>query len=282
MASPDASSLTLEQRFEVARNAERVAREHLPPLDETHGEYRLRFALDDPDRERVFRLRYEVFALELGEALEGAHAIELDRDPFDAQCHHLMVEDRSTGEVVGTYRLQVLEIAREGLGFYSAGEFDLSTLDPRVIADSVELGRACVAREHRNKAVLFLLWRGLGSYLLWNHKQHYFGCSSLTSRDPREGLALYADLERDGKLSRRYRVDPLPGFRCDGAPLGRPVEIPKLFGIYLRHGAEVLGPPAIDREFGTIDFLTLLDIEKMGRRLFTFFTLGLPRRSDKR
>ena len=46
--------------------------------------------------------------------------------------------------------------------------------------------------------------------------------------------------------------------------------------------AHLLGPPAIDREFGTIDFLTLLDIEKMGRRLFTFFTLGLPRRSDKR
>lgn len=282
MASPDETSLSLEQRFVVARSAERVAREHLPPLDETHGEYRLRFALDDHDRQRIFRLRYEVFALELGEALAGAHAIELDRDPFDAQCHHLMVEDRATGEVVGTYRLQVLEIAREGLGFYSAGEFDLSTLEASVIEDSVELGRACVARDHRNKAVLFLLWRGLGSYLLWNHKQHFFGCSSLTSRDPREGLALHRDLTRDGKLSRRFAVSPLPGFECLGRPLDRAIELPKLFAIYLRHGAEVLGPPAIDREFGTIDFLTLLDIDKMGRRLFKFFTLGLPRRSEAR
>jgi len=41
------------------------------------------------------------------------------------------------------------------------------------------------------------------------------------------------------------------------------VSIPKLFGIYLRFGARVCGPPAIDRLFKTIDFFVLFDIQEM-------------------
>jgi putative hemolysin len=39
------------------------------------------------------------------------------------------------------------------------------------------------------------------------------------------------------------------------------VKIPRLLSAYLALGARVCGPPAIDREFRTIDFLTWLDIE---------------------
>ena len=35
-----------------------------------------------------------------------------------------------------------------------------------------------------------------------------------------------------------------------------------------RHGAKVLGPPAIDQEFGTIDFLTYVEIGPRHERLF--------------
>lgn len=40
-------------------------------------------------------------------------------------------------------------------------------------------------------------------------------------------------------------------------------EPPKLLRAYLTVGARICGAPAIDREFKTIDFLTLLDLEKM-------------------
>jgi putative hemolysin len=36
-----------------------------------------------------------------------------------------------------------------------------------------------------------------------------------------------------------------------------------LLRAYLAIGAKICGPPAIDREFGTIDFLTLLDLHKL-------------------
>ena len=38
-------------------------------------------------------------------------------------------------------------------------------------------------------------------------------------------------------------------------------KVPKLLKTYLAIGARICGPPAWDREFGTIDFLTLLDLK---------------------
>ena len=39
------------------------------------------------------------------------------------------------------------------------------------------------------------------------------------------------------------------------------VKIPRLLKTYLAIGARIAAPPAWDREFGTIDFLTLLDLK---------------------
>jgi len=41
------------------------------------------------------------------------------------------------------------------------------------------------------------------------------------------------------------------------------VKIPKLLRAYLALGAKICGPPALDRQFKTIDFLTLLDLETL-------------------
>jgi putative hemolysin len=38
---------------------------------------------------------------------------------------------------------------------------------------------------------------------------------------------------------------------------------PKLLRTYLAIGAKICGPPAIDREFRTIDFLTFLDLHAL-------------------
>jgi len=39
------------------------------------------------------------------------------------------------------------------------------------------------------------------------------------------------------------------------------VKVPRLLKTYLAIGARIAAPPAWDREFGTIDFLTLLDLK---------------------
>ena len=263
----------------LSRSAGRRRRDPAPRLDELHGRYRLRFARGADDVAAVQALRFEVFNLELGEGLDDSYATRLDREPFDDVCQHVIVADTETDRVVGTYRLQTREIAEAGHGWYAATEFDVDALSP-ILGRSVEAGRACVAKAHRHRSVLHLLWRGLAAYAVWHGKRVFFGCSSLTSQDEAFGLAADLWFERQGYRHATLRAPALASHACraaepsnDAVAAFRP---PKLFATYLRHGAEVVSEPAIDRFFGTIDFLTAVDLLRVDKRLLTSITRGLP------
>lgn len=231
-----------------------------------HGPYRLRLATTEPEILAALRLRFLVFNLELGEGLESAYATGYDTDPFDNVCDHLIVEHLASGQVVGTYRLQTGKMAVGNLGFYSAREFDFAPY--RGLNDYfVELGRACVHRDHRSSDVLYLLWQGIAQYALSSRARYLIGCSSLTSQDVAHGTAVYDDL-RDYVVEAHLRTIPQPGFAMPLARTGNASpKIPKLLRTYLAIGARICGPPAIDREFKTIDFLTLLDLETLHPRI---------------
>lgn len=224
--------------------------------------YRLRMAQTAEDVRSAQTLRFLVFNLELNEGLEQSYSTLRDEDPFDAVCDHLLVEDKASGEVVGTYRLQSGASAARNRGFYSEQEFDFTPFRP-VQHQIVELGRACVHSEHRNLPVLALLWQGVAQYGRRHGTRYFVGCSSLTSQDPAEGAAAYHELRRDHLVEPAFRTEPLPAFRCSlDFPAANPPKIPKLLRAYLSFGAKICGAPAIDREFGTIDFLTVVDMEQ--------------------
>ena len=256
-----------------------IADELLPEGEIREGRYDARFARSPEELDAIQKLRFEVFNLELGEGLEASFETRRDRDEFDPFCHHLMVNDLRSGEVVGTYRMQTSAMAAAGRGFYSSTLFDLGRLPGAVARDAVELGRACIALEHRNTQVLFLLWKGLARYMASSQRRYLFGCCSLTSQDPALGRAVMRFLAERGHLHPELRVSPQPGFGCSPANPGapepvpeQPIKLPKLFRIYLRHGAKVCGPPAIDRQFKTIDYLVVFDVATMSERQFrTFF-----------
>jgi putative hemolysin len=129
-----------------------------------------------------------------------------------------------------------------------------------------------VAREHRNGRVLHLLWRGLAAYLTWNRKSVLFGCCSLTSQDPALGVSVHRHLEDTGAVHSTLAVRPVPGLECAGAPIPLPPpHVPALFRSYLHLGAKVLGPPAIDRQFKTIDWLVILDVRRFEPATFRAF-----------
>ncbi len=247
----------------------------LPDSEVAAGRYVVRFARSVDDLDAIQRLRFEIFNLELGEGLDSAFQTGRDEDDLDPHFHHLLIACADTGDVVGTYRLQTAEMAERRAGFYSAGEFDLKLLPREYLAQAVEVGRACVARGHRNGRVLNLLWRGLALYLLWNRKRYLFGCCSLTSQDAALGLATMHQLHRDGHVHPTLLAPPLPGLGCDDADPAAvavaPVHIPPLFASYLSLGAKVFGPPAIDRAFKTIDFLVSLDVQSLDAHSYKFF-----------
>ena len=54
-------------------------------------------------------------------------------------------------------------MAAVNAGFYSAQEFDFNPFC-KLGEEVIELGRACVHRDHRSTDVLYLLWRGIAQY----------------------------------------------------------------------------------------------------------------------
>lgn len=234
------------------------------PIEITGGRYVVRLAATIAEIDAALKLRFEVFNLELGEGLDSSFRTGRDRDEFDGSCDHLIVTDQTTGNVVGTYRLRTIEMAKHAGGFYSASEFDLNYLPQEVLNQALELGRACIAQSHRNRQVLFLLWKGLAQYVQARRKRFLFGCCSLTSQEPADGNELWAQLIDGGHMHPTFFIPTRDGSECPSVPRGSSeVEIPKLFRIYLSVGAKVCSPPAIDRVFKTIDFLVLFDIDAM-------------------
>ena len=94
---------------------------------------------------------------------QSSYQTGLDQDHFDLFCDHLIVEDRTRREVVGTYRMQSGKTAVRKFGYYSEQEFDFSPYEP-IRSQVLELGRASIDREHRTGEVLTLLWRGIAQY----------------------------------------------------------------------------------------------------------------------
>lgn len=238
-----------------------------PRIHAEVGRYRLRLAESVADRDAVCRLRFKVFNIELGKGLEASYETGLDTDQFDLFCEHLLVEDKVDHRIVGTYRMQSGMTAREKLGYYSEQEFDLSPYE-HLRGEILELGRASIDREHRTPEVLTLLWRGIAQYATDMQLRYLIGCSSLNSVDPREGWQMYRQLG-NARVSDELNTVPMPGFECpdgDSAVEAGPdgdaeaVKVPKLLRTYLAIGARICSAPAWDREFGTIDFLTLMDL----------------------
>jgi len=226
--------------------------------------YTLRLARDTADIQDAQRLRFEVFNLELNEGLDTAYLNGLDADRFDDCCDHLLVEDARTGAVVGTYRLQTGQLAAAHHGYYSAQEFDFTPFEP-IRCETVELGRACVHKDHRKLSVLNLLWRGIATYAIERKARYLIGCSSLTSQDAVAGAAMYEALRPDHLVEEAFRTEPVGDYRIaiDHPGGVTAPSIPKLLRAYLSLGARICGPPALDREFKTIDFLTLLDLHAL-------------------
>jgi putative hemolysin len=229
------------------------------------GSYAARLADTNADRDAVLRLRYEVFNLELNEGLDCSHATGRDADEFDSVCDHLLIEHLETGRVVGTYRLQTGNAAQCGLGYYSEREFDFSPYEA-LRSRMVELGRACIHRDHRSFDALTTLWKGVAHYATAHGARYLIGCSSLTSQDATLGAAMYRRLAQH-EAEPALRTRPTPRYAFSIADIGAhdvsSLRPPKLLRAYLTLGARTCGPPAIDREFKTIDFLTLLDLRQL-------------------
>jgi len=246
-----------------------------PPQPAAPTRYRVSLARDEADVRAAQRLRHDVFAGEMGALLAGPRPGH-DIDAFDAYCDHLLVREDTTGQVVGTYRLLPPERAAVAGRLYSEGEFDLTPLDA-IRPGLVEVGRSCVHPDHRDGAVIGLIWAGIARYMLDHGHEWLAGCCSVPLADGGALATATWDRVKDKYLApEEYRVRPLLPWTPEAEAPAERIDLPPLLRGYLRLGAWVCGEPAYDPDFGVADLYVLLSMRRVNPRYLRHFLSLVP------
>lgn len=228
-----------------------------------HGELSVSWANGMDEVREAQRLRYAVFAKEMGARLNTTvpgHDVDL----FDNYCEHLLVRDALTTEVVGTYRLLTPAQAVRVGSTYSDLEFDLTRL--RGLRERmVELGRSCVHANYRHGGVIMALWGALAEFMLRNKLDTMIGCASIpmlhngiVSGDV--AASIWHRLQATHLAPVEHQVRPRLPLPVEQLDVSLAVDPPALIKGYLRLGARVLGPPAWDPDFNTADLPMMMKI----------------------
>jgi putative hemolysin len=255
------------------------------------GSLEVRLASTPAEVRAAQALRYRVFYEEMS-AFPDARTLwrRRDADAFDRICDHLLVLDHDDLEarpfrkarprVVGTYRLLRQEVAERHNGFYTAGEFDIEPLLARHRGlNFLELGRSCVMKPYRTKRTVELLWHGIWAYALRHDIDAMIGCASFEGTDPSRLALPLSFLHHHAAPDADWHVEALPG---RGATMNRlPIEavdmkaalasLPPLVKGYLRLGAMIGRGAVVDEQFGTVDVLVLLPVDRISERYVKYY-----------
>ncbi len=228
------------------------------------------FARNKSEVAEAQRLRYAVFAEEMGARLESSGE-NTDSDRFDVHCEHLLVRDVETAEVVGTYRILSPRAARAAGGYYSEQEFDLARL-AHLRDNMVEVGRSCIHPHYRSGGVILLLWAGLARYMLENRHEHLMGCASVSMADGGHAAAsIFQGLSAAQLSPIEYRVFPRLRLPLESLNCTLAADLPPLVKGYLNIGAWICGEPSWDPDFNCADLPVLLPLSRMDPRYARHF-----------
>ena len=240
------------------------------------GKISVRWAQHQDEVRAAQRLRYQVFAVEMGATLPisvPGHDIDL----FDDYCEHLLVCDEATQEVIGTYRVLTPTQAKRAGGTYSDTEFDLTRLRS-LRARMVELGRSCVHIDHRHGGVILALWGALAEFMARNELDTMIGCASIPMQTAgcnsgQAAASIWRQVRQAHLASIEHHVTPRLPLPVDKLDDSLNIEPPALIRGYLRLGAKVLGPPAWDPHFNSADLPMMMRVADLPARYSKLFRL---------
>jgi putative hemolysin len=235
-----------------------------------HNQLTVSMARTVSEIEEAQRLRFKVFAEEMGASLISADE-GIDRDIFDSYCEHLLVRDNESNKVIGTYRILAPDAARTVGSYYSETEFDMTRLN-HLRNRMVEVGRSCVHMDFRDGSTIARLWGGLAEYMVKNKHEYLIGCASISMKDGGHYAAsVYNKVHKLYAAPAEYRVFPRCPLPLEALNKTLDVTIPPLIKGYLRLGAYIGGEPAWDPDFNTADLFIMLPISRLNERYAKHF-----------
>lgn len=211
----------------------------------------------------------------------------LDLDRFDTHYTHLVLWHRQERRIGGAYRLCGSDVP--GRRLYTRSLFRFKRAFWEQVGPALELGRSFVGlQDQRSFQALYLLWRGIGEYIVRNPRYlTLFGPVSMSSHYQPASRALLAQWLRREATDRRlaacvkarrpyfapkdsFRLPPLreldevDEYLRDLEPDGKGV--PVLVRQYLRMGGRIAALH-VDRAFNeTLDALVVVDLRRAGRK----------------
>ncbi len=191
-----------------------------------------------------------------------------EADRFDAECQHILIEDRQTGDLLGCARVMLLPKAAAIHRSYSAQFYDLTRLSG-FVGPMLELGRFCTSPGSHGPGshdpdVLRLAWAALTRIVDAAGVGMLFGCSSFVCADPDRHRGALALLHQRHLGPERWQ----PGRKSrdwvalDGAGQqpGGPQSLPPLLRTYLAMGGWVSDHAVIDHDLDTLHVFTGLEV----------------------
>ncbi len=209
------------------------------------------------------QLRYDIFAREMGAAIDGG-AEGLDRDDLDAYCEHLIVRNE-VGQIVACTRLLDGETAARAGGYYSAHEFAMAPIQA-LQGHKLEVGRTCVHADYRSGATIAVLWSGLARHVARQGIDYLFGCASIPlDRDRDAAHCIMEEIRNRYMSAPDLRVTPTRSLPARQVEFSR-VRMPPLLKAYLSLGARACGEPHWDTDFNCADVFMLLNLKELHPR----------------
>ena len=243
------------------------------------GDLEVRLARNEDEVAAAQRLRYRIFYEEMAARPTAAMlASASDFDDFDRVCDHLLVIDRTSGAVVGTYRLIRRAAARRYGRFYSADEYDISPL-LEYPGEILELGRSCVAEGYRTRLAMQLLWRGIAAYVFHHRIGLMFGCASLPGTDIGALRLPLSYLYHHHLAPPALRPCAVESRRVEMALMAKEeidtpkaiAELPPLIKGYLRLGGFVGDGAVIDHQFNTTDVCIIVKTDLVTAKYYKHY-----------
>lgn len=223
-----------------------------------------RMAENRDDVRAARALRHACFIADTGAA---PRADGLDGDAFDAICSHVLVEERSSGRLVATFRLLPLTSGAEIGRSYAAQYYDLEALRA-YDKPMVEMGRFCIAADVKDPDVLRAAWGAMTAYVDREGVGMLFGCSSFQGTEPQAYADAFAMLKERHLAPKRWlpRIKAPNVFnfakalrkRADRAQALR--TMPPLLRSYLTMGGWVSDHAVVDPDLNTLHVFTGLEI----------------------
>lgn len=191
---------------------------------------------------------------------------DMDVDPFDTVCTHILIEDLH-GRLVACFRVLPLLDGGEITHSYASQYYELSALEA-YRGKMVEMGRFCIDPNHHDPDIIRVAWAAMTSYVHDHDIDLMFGCTSFRGVDQTVYLDAFR-LLKERHLGPKHwlpkvkapRIFPFAARLRKRPDMKEAMRrMPPLLKSYLMMGGWVSDHAVIDDQMNTIHVFTGVEI----------------------